>query len=538
MAQKLEDLLLHWELCRRKGESISIEDLCGDCVELRDQLRVQIAAIEKMDGLLELSATQPPVTSTDDPRRTGYDNLRPGWEPITGYRLENRLGKGGFGEVWKAIGPGGFAVALKFVPLHDRLGASELRSLDVLKTVHHPNLLTIFGAWQEHGFLIVAMELADMTLLDRFMEATATGAIGIPSVELVKYMDEIARGLDYLNQPGTNPSDSAKEAIQHRDIKPQNILLMGGGVKIGDFGLMRILKKTVADHTGSLTLSYAPPEFFQGHTARSSDQYSLAVTYCQLRGGRLPFVGNPGQVTAGHLKGKPDLTMLPFDERAAVERALQKDHRARWPTCVEFVKALTLHGSVATVLSKSPCGAELSSHRQANGGRFLLLGSLAAVVMTAVLLLAWRFAGPGADKQEPPPPVVPPQIVLSPIAPLPSVEGELKLLSGVWIRQTSASNGSESRTPTLTQLRIHGDQMTYTYTSKTKQDPSWKFVIDPAKNPKTIDRMSGTKVVLGIYQVDANRFTYAYSPTGDKHRPTDFSSPKGSKVIVQVYSRK
>ena len=106
---------------------------------------------------------------------------------------------------------------------------------------------------------------------------------------------------------------------------------MGGSVKIGDFGLLRILKTTLTEHTGSLTLAYAAPEFLKGSTARTSDQYSLAVTYCHLRGGRLPFVGNPGQVMDGHLKNLPDLTMIPEAERGPVARALEKDHR-RWPT--------------------------------------------------------------------------------------------------------------------------------------------------------------------------------------------------------------
>src|SRR5438105_1437564 len=104
--------------------------------------------------------------------------LGPGVEPIAGFRLIARLGKGGFGEVWKATGPGGFTVALKFVPLAEEAGFVELRALEVIKDIRHPHLLATFGAWQIEGFLVIAMELAERTLLDRFREAAGQGFPG------------------------------------------------------------------------------------------------------------------------------------------------------------------------------------------------------------------------------------------------------------------------------------------------------------------------------------------------------------------------
>jgi tetratricopeptide (TPR) repeat protein len=338
MSEKLEELLLQWAERRRIGKPISVEELCQSCPELRDQVHAQVTALEKMDRVLDLGNDG--KSSTTERPRTRYDDLRPNYEPIPGYRLEKRLGKGGFGEVWKAIGPGGFSLALKFVSLNGELGAKELHSLEAMKALHHPNLLAISGSWQVGGFLIIAMELADKTLSDRLQECVGQGMPGIPRDELIRYMQEAAKGIDYLNRPDHRIGHSTRAAIQHRDIKPQNILLMGGGVKIGDFGLIRILKNTVTEHTGSLTLAYAAPEFLMGHTARSSDQYSLAVTYCQLRGGRLPFFGSPGQIMQGHLEGRPDLTMIPVEEQAPVQRALDKDPERRWSTCEEFVNAL------------------------------------------------------------------------------------------------------------------------------------------------------------------------------------------------------
>src|SRR5205807_3850059 len=137
-------------------------------------------------------------------------------------------------------------------------------------------------------FLILALELGEGTLMDRLKEVQAAGLPGIPPAELLDHMRDAARGLDYLNGRG----------IQHRDVKPHNFLLVGGGVKVADFGLAKLLEHTLTSNTGSLTPAYAAPEFFKGQTSTLSDQYSLAVSYCELRGGRLPFNGNAMQLMA------------------------------------------------------------------------------------------------------------------------------------------------------------------------------------------------------------------------------------------------
>jgi formylglycine-generating enzyme required for sulfatase activity/serine/threonine protein kinase len=234
-------------------------------------------------------------------------------------------------------------VALKFIRLGEDAGRLERRALEFMKGIRNPHLVGISGAWLREDLLILAMELGDGTLSDKLKEAKSKGLEGIPIDELREFMRDAAVGLDYLNSLG----------IQHRDVKPQNLLVVGGGVKVADFGLAKILEHTFSSNSGSMTPAYAAPEFFGGQISSQSDQYSLAVTYCHLRGGRLPFVGNPAQVMMGHLMEQPDLTMLPDAEWSVVGRAMAKKPAERFANCREFVAALNgvLAGQVVNVRS-------------------------------------------------------------------------------------------------------------------------------------------------------------------------------------------
>jgi serine/threonine-protein kinase len=255
--------------------------------------------------------------------------------PPEGYELIARLGSSLSGnEIWSARGPGGGRVVLKFLRLSPGVADVDERALRLMKDIRHPHLEALFASWVREGYLILAMELASGTLLDRLHEAQGQGLAGIPAAELLEYMREAAEGLDYLHRQG----------LTHGDVKPTNLVLVGGRVKVAECGRAISWDGARSGIAFSFTPAYAAPELLQRRVTPGSDQYALAVTYCQLRGGRLPFEGSLIELIDGHRDHPPDLSMVPEAERPALERALVKKPEERWPSCRAFVEALAAVG--------------------------------------------------------------------------------------------------------------------------------------------------------------------------------------------------
>lgn len=253
---------------------------------------------------------------------------------IPGYRCINRLGAGGFGEVWRVAAPGGLEKAIKVVYglVDEDRATRELKSLDRIKRVRHPFLLSLERIEIIDGRLMIVTELAEGCLADRFKECKAKGLRGIPRSELVGYLRDAADALDFMLQ---------QHSLQHLDVKPENLLLVGGHTKIADFGLVKELADIKVSMVGGLTPVYASPETFSDAPSRQSDQYSLAVVYQELLTGKLPFVGTTlTQLAMQHAQGCPHLLPLPPLDRPIVGRALSKDPQARFSSSSEFVRAL------------------------------------------------------------------------------------------------------------------------------------------------------------------------------------------------------
>ncbi len=265
---------------------------------------------------------------------TKHQKICEGYEPIAGYVLEEAIGRGGFGEVWRCTAPGGLKKAIKFVfGNQDQSRAlREQRSLERVKGVHHPFLLTLERFEIVDEQLVIITELADGSLEDVFVRHRENGSCGIPRDVLLSHLHDTADGLDYLHQ---------SFHLQHLDIKPGNLLIIGGHVKVADFGLLKDLRDIDCSVVGGLTPIYAPPEVFDGRPSLHSDQYSLAVMFQELLTGTRPFSGRTiAQLATQHVHSAPNLESLPPSDRPVVARALEKNPNRRFLSCSAFVDAL------------------------------------------------------------------------------------------------------------------------------------------------------------------------------------------------------
>jgi serine/threonine protein kinase len=267
--------------------------------------------------------------------------LQEGME-IGGYRLVQQIGAGAFGVVWEAVGPGGAPVALKFLDCrgrHKDLIAGEVRVLRALSELSHPNIVRLLSVHASSRHLVLVMEKADCNLADLHDAYRQEEGRDVPPRVLLDLLGQAAEALDFmasLRLPGL----AGGRGLQHCDVKPTNLLVQGDRLKVADFGLCAAAGWQAQGAGGWRgTFPYAAPELFRGRPAAGTDQYALAMTFCETVMGGRPFwpharEGDPPQ-------GQPiDLTKVREREVGVLARALHPQPWMRYPSCAAFVDAL------------------------------------------------------------------------------------------------------------------------------------------------------------------------------------------------------
>ena len=320
----LAAIILEEFRCRRKaGETATAADYKTRFPDLYPLIEADLTAIEST------------WTIAETPGRR--------WEPVAEgvvavaqqYELVRELGRGMFGEVWLARKkPSGIEKAIKILlQAADRDSAQrELKSLELIKNLRHPYLLATEDFWISNNRLHVVMELADGTLRARLKQCLSEGMPGVPVDELFRYIAEAAEGLDYLHE----------QKITHRDVKPDNILILHGHAKVADFGLARAQTQLVESMSLAGTPAYMAPEIWGGEGGPASDLYSLAYAYTELRQGRPALKPRPfTELMKAHQNSEFVFADIIGDaEQAVLKRAMASQPHHRYPTCTDFVAEL------------------------------------------------------------------------------------------------------------------------------------------------------------------------------------------------------
>lgn len=277
------------------------------------------------------------------------------------YQIVEELGRGAMGVVYKALDPAiGRTVAIKTIRLSELTDPQErrrvherlLREAQSAGMLSHPNIVTIYDVLEQDDFAYVFMEYVNGASLEKLAQ---TGALP-DGAALLHYLRQVADALDYAHRKG----------VIHRDIKPANILIAESApragntardhiapdhiAKIADFGVAKFVSHEMT-HSGAMigTPSYMSPEQIQGMPSDGkSDQFSLAVLVYELASGEKPFSGDslPALFYAiCKQEPKPAHEVNPSlsdTVSRVLERALAKSPAQRFPTCGDFIGALTI----------------------------------------------------------------------------------------------------------------------------------------------------------------------------------------------------
>ena len=311
------------------------------------------------------------------------------------FAVESVLGRGGMGVVYKARQRSlDRPVALKLLPPEIALtpGFAERfrREARTLAQLAHPNIVSVHEAAEAEGHYVLAMEFVDGVNLRQAQEDG-----GLTPEQALAVVPQICDALQYAHDQG----------VVHRDIKPDNILLTRDGrVKIADFGLAKLLRRTPGDATLTGTeqvmgtFHYLAPEQIRSpkDVDHRADIYALGVVFYEMLTGELPIGRFPAPSERVQVDVRLDEVVLRALEREREQRYQQAAdiktgiHHATQVQAVvpESVPSPTSEPTASEPTASAPESAPASRWTRMNPWAVASVLCLPAALLAAILIVA------------------------------------------------------------------------------------------------------------------------------------------------------
>jgi serine/threonine-protein kinase len=359
---------------------------------------------------------------------------------IAQYVIQDRLGSGGMGEVYRARDTRlNRSVAIKVLPQtesgDDQRHARFIHEAQSASGLNHPNIITVHDILADSGADLLVMELVAGKTLGELIPAT-----GMPTHDVLGIGVQIAGALATAHAAG----------IVHRDVKPGNIMVTATGlVKVLDFGLAKSTFTGAANETGETrsiaspmtlagtvlgTVNYMSPEQAEGKLVDGrSDIFSLGILLYEMVTGRAAFKSDSMIATMTAIlrdQAKPIRELAPEAPQALIDiidRCLQKDPAERWQAMEEVraaLQALKQQYDSGAVLSLQMAAAPPPPPARSKKP-VLALALVGGLGMVAIGGGVWWLAQRARPAPEPPPPVTQPEPTPAP-PPAPAPEPVLK----------------------------------------------------------------------------------------------------------------